>query len=185
MSKHTIIATLLVSALAIPGFAYAQGAPVAPAPAVAAAPAPTTNATTATPAVSADYEQRLALSRKMHEIRPTSRQIEAAIDLIAEKVPLSDRAKFKARALAAIDQKKLEETSVNAMAEVFTNAELQAMIDYYSKAEARSIAEKMTLYQGMIQPEITKMMDKAMLDLRTGVDPSQTPAAAPAPAAAP
>ncbi len=117
---------------------------------------------------SADYQQRLELARKMHEIRPTSLQVQAAVDRAARTVPEAEKSVFKEKVMASIDQKVLEDISVKAMAEVFTVPELQRMIDYFSTPESRAISQKTPLYQGMIQPEITKMLDAALLKMRLG-----------------
>ena len=54
------------------------------------------------------------------------------------------------------------------MAEIYTLPELEAMVEYYSKPEAKSAAEKQEAYQDKVGPEITKMLDKALMEMRTG-----------------
>lgn len=126
-----------------------------------------------------DLAQRVELSRKLHEIRPATLQVEAALTQVAQRLPETERKAFIDRMMSAIDAKKLEEVSVNAMASVFTLPELQKMLDYFSTPEAHSISDKMPIYQNMLQPEIVKMLDKAMMEMRTG---TASPAPAPAPA---
>jgi hypothetical protein len=105
----------------------------------------------------------------MHKLRPTAGQVEAAIDRIAEtNLPETERRAFRDRMMTAIDIQKLDDISIKAMAEVFTVPELQKMIEYYSTPESRSAAQKMPIYQNMVQPEISKMLDAALLELRTG-----------------
>lgn len=121
--------------------------------------------------VAADYDQRLALAQELHKVLPAMDQVNRAIEKIAKTLPEDDQDKFRDRMEAAIDAEKIEKTSINAMAEVFSAEELQVMIAYYSKPEAKSISEKMPVYQSLVQPEITKMLDAALLALRTGTPP--------------
>ncbi len=110
-----------------------------------------------------DYEQRLELAKKMYEYRPVKAQVEAAIDRVAEVLPEDKREAYRLAMHAALNEKALEKISEEAMAKVYTNAELEAMVEYYSKPEARSAGEKFHEYQAIVQPEITKMLDKAMM----------------------
>jgi hypothetical protein len=57
------------------------------------------------------------------------------------------------------------------MAQTFTAEELQSMIDFYGSDMGRSISAKTPDYQELMQPIIVKMLDKAMLDLKTGMTP--------------
>lgn len=116
-----------------------------------------------------DEDQRLELAQKMHDIKPARLQLEAAIDGVArQRVPEDKRAAFKKVMLDMMDVEKLEGLSIKAMAEIFTVAELERMIDYFGSAEAQSIADKLPVYQAIITPELTKMVDAALLELRTG-----------------
>lgn len=116
-----------------------------------------------------DHQERLELSQKMHEIQPASRQIEVAVNRVALRLPETERAKFKDSIMTAIDTQRLEELSIKTMADIFTKDELDAMVGYFAAPEAASISEKMPLYQDVIQPEITKMLDAAIMKARTGV----------------
>ncbi len=142
---------------------------IAPAMAQNAAPAPAAQA-------AGDMAQRLELSKKMHAIQPARIQVEKAVGLVAQRIPEANRESFKNSMMGSIDTAKLEEVSINAMAQMFTVRELQHMISYFQAPEAKSIAEKMPNYYMQLQPEIMKMVDAAMMAARTG-------AAAPAPGA--
>jgi hypothetical protein len=71
------------------------------------------------------------------------------------------------------------------MAEVFTTAELKRMIEYFGSDEAKTIAQKMPIYQQLVQPQITKLVDQAMMTVRTGTANPVVETTAPAPEAAP
>ena len=116
----------------------------------------------------ADYEQRLELSRKMHEIWPVRSKIETALDIVSEQIPQQERLKFKAGMRKAIKFDALEEASVDAMADIFSVKELAAMIAFYGSKEGRSVSHKTGDYERALQPVMIKMIDKALLDIKLG-----------------
>lgn len=139
-----------------------------PAQAQAQTPAPSRGAQDELRKDGATYEKRLALAGQMHEIRPARMQVEEAVESAAARLPPLDRESFRNEILGAFDFDRLEELSIKAMAEIFTTGELEAMVAYYGSAEAQSVSEKMPVYEDMMQPEIMKMLDKALIRLRTG-----------------
>lgn len=114
------------------------------------------------------YEERLELARKMHEIWPVRPRVEDALDAVAEQVPAGERLKFKASMRKAIKFQALEEASIDAMADIFTVKELEAMIAFYGSKEGRSVSHKTSDYERALQPEMIKMIDKALLDAKLG-----------------
>ena len=72
---------------------------------------------------------------------------------------------------AAFDYAAFRQTVINIMTRTFTAAELQKMVDYNSSPEAQSIARKMPAYQASLQPEMTRMLDVALMVARTGAPP--------------
>ncbi len=119
-------------------------------------------------AADADLPQRLEIAKKLHELRPTADQVNDGIDQVAETQPEAEREAFKTAMRAALNYKTLEKISIDAMAETYTVPELQAMLDYYSKPEAKSAGEKDEEYAKKVYPQITKMLDEAMMRVRTG-----------------
>jgi hypothetical protein len=111
---------------------------------------------------------RLELAQKMHEIWPIRTRMETAIDSIAEGFPEEKQPEIKAAMRKSMKFDQLEEASVKAMAETFTEAELQEMITFYGSETGRSISAKTGLYEQALRPIMMQMIDKAMLDLRTG-----------------
>jgi hypothetical protein len=67
-----------------------------------------------------------------------------------------------------IEFEALENASIEAMAEVFTAKELTAMIDFYGSKEGRSVSHKTEDYEKLLQPELIKILDKAILDSKLG-----------------
>lgn len=116
----------------------------------------------------ATLAKRVELATKMHEIRPTRDQVNQAIEQIAMTQPEKEREAFKAAMREILNYRAIEKISIDAMADTFTEPELQAMVDYYSKPEARSASDKDGLYRSKVYPEIIRMLDAAMMRVKTG-----------------
>ncbi len=116
-------------------------------------------------------QKQLELAGKMHEIWPIRTRVESAIDAVSQNFPPEKQAEMKAKMRKNIQFDQLEEESTKAMASIFTEEELQAMIDFYGSDTGRAISAKTSDYELALRPVIIKMMDKAMLDLRTGTAP--------------
>lgn len=114
------------------------------------------------------WDSRYALAKKMNELNPAADQINAAIEQVSINVPARERPAFTLALRKILDFNALEEESIKAMATVFTENELKAMVEYYSKPEAKSISAKMMDYQKLVAPKITRMLDEAMMKVRTG-----------------
>lgn len=113
-------------------------------------------------------EKRLELAEKMHEIRPARGQVEAAVEQLANGLPEDRQQMFRTRIMQVFDIQALEQSSVEAMAEVFTTAELEKMIDYFGSEEGRRISEKMVIYQELVRPDLVRLLDEALITIRTG-----------------
>ncbi len=111
---------------------------------------------------------RLELAQKMHEIWPIRTRMETAIDSIAEGFPEDKQPQIKAAMRKSMKFDQLEEASVKAMADTFTEEELQEMIKFYGSETGKSISAKTGLYEQALRPIMMQMIDKAMLDMRTG-----------------
>jgi len=158
MKKSPLLLSLVVLlSFALPAYAQQDAAPAA---AASAAAAP-------------DLEQRLALARKMHDIKPMTVQIEDAIRALSMRYPEDKRELFVLTMTQTFDQKALSEISVKAMAETFTAAELEKMIDFHGSAEGKAISEKMPVYQSIVEPELIKKIDQALMEVRLGKTPGK------------
>lgn len=125
---------------------------------------------------SAPDAERLKLAEQMHEIWPIRPRVESALTVIAETMPEENRLAFKAQMRKNIQFDLLEQDSIKAMANSFTKEELEKMVAFYGSPEGRSITAKTEDYEMALQPTLTKMMDKAILDTRLGQRPSSQPA---------
>lgn len=121
------------------------------------------------PLADESFERRLALAEELHKLRPVADQVDRAIERYAQTRPEAQREAFIAAMKNILNYKALERLSIDAYAQIYTEAELSAMVEYYAKPEALSASKKYERYAGMIYPEIIKMLDKAAIRLRTGV----------------
>lgn len=121
--------------------------------------------------LSGDEKERLELAEKMHDIWPIRTRMESALEAVANGFPEENRAKIKAAMRKSVKFDQLEEASIKAMAEIYTVPELKAMIEFYGSDMGKTISSKTPEYELALRPIIMQMIDKAMLDLRTGQQP--------------
>ena len=121
-------------------------------------------------AVDAVQAERIELAKKLNEALPPARQLEQSLTQIAKQWNLQDVEKFRKEMMAEIDVAGIEKKSADTLAELFTKDELELMLSFYSSPLQAKIAEKMPVYQGLIQPFISKEMDRALMKLRTGYE---------------
>ncbi|MBX2834461.1 MAG: hypothetical protein KTR28_05780 [Micavibrio sp.] len=119
-----------------------------------------------------EYQARLELADEMLEINPPSRQVEQAVDAYLEAqdgvfMIEADKVRFKTAMIKILNANSLEQISRNAYADIFTLAELLAMVEYYSKPEAITARDKIPDLEGAIYPAIMKMMDQAIMKAKT------------------
>ncbi len=115
------------------------------------------------------YNQRAQLAKQMHELRPIEKQVNATIaNVAAVKYPVGQSRDNFAEALRrGINYKAINKISIDAMVEVYTIEELGAMVAYYSNPVAVSATDKNGEWARKVSPEIGKMLDKAIMNLRT------------------
>lgn len=121
-----------------------------------------------TAAQNPDMQKRVALAARMADLTPPRAAVDDAIQAIASRAAPEDRAKEQQAMSAAFDYPAFRQIVITRMAETFTTPELQKMVDYNSSPEAQSIAKKMPAYQTSLQPDMTRMLDVALMVARTG-----------------
>lgn len=142
---------------AVPAFAQ-EGEPVA--------------ADKALPAAAAEEAvspARVELAKQMHEIWPIRTRVESAINAVSQNFPPAKQAQMKAAIRKSIQFDQVEEESIRAMAATFSEPELKAMVEFYGSETGRAVSAKTQDYELAMRPVIVKMLDKAMLDLKTGM----------------
>lgn len=115
-----------------------------------------------------NLDRRIELAKQWHQYISVRDQVDAAIEQAAQGQPEKDREAFKSAMRSALNYQALEKISVDALVDTYTEAELQAMVDYNSKPEAQSARKKEPEYAKKVYPEIVRMLDKAMMQARTG-----------------
>ncbi len=114
------------------------------------------------------FDRRLDLAEKMQALNPARKQVDSAIEKYVATLPQNEREVYRAGLRNILNYQALEKISVDAYAETFTEAELAAMVAYYSKPEAISARDKHNEWGKKVYPEIVRMLDKAMMRVKTG-----------------
>ena len=124
-----------------------------------------------------DFPRRLVLAEKMLEIYPAKDQLENAVDAYISQhlfaYPRQDQEIFRTAMLNVMNPKALEKKTVDAYAETYTLAELEAMVEYYSKPEAKSARQKQALFDSKLAPELIRVLDQALMKMRTAAKKMQ------------
>ncbi len=111
---------------------------------------------------------KIALAKKIHQIRPTRVQVDSAVKRASLSLPERDRGNFVNAMKSVLNYNAIEKISIDAMVRTYTLVELTSMEEYYSKPEAKSATQKTLFWASEVQPEIVRMIDKAMMRIRTG-----------------
>lgn len=112
--------------------------------------------------------KKVKLAKEMHKIRTAREQVNAAVLSASLGLPAQDRAGFVSAMESMLNYNAIERISMDAMVETFTFKELDAMVEYYSKPEATISSKKIPSWASVVQPEIARMIDRALMRLRTG-----------------
>ena len=112
--------------------------------------------------------QKVALANKMHEIRTTREQVDSAVRGASLALPLYERKGFVDAMSLMLNYNAIERISIDAMIETYTLKELVSMVEYFSKPEAVSASKKTLSWARIVQPEISRMIDKAIMRIKTG-----------------
>lgn len=120
-----------------------------------------------------DMKERIRYAEEFHDIRPMRDAVNRNLEEYAKGLPEADREEFLRFVQLHIDYDKLEELSIQKMAEVYTVPEMKAMIAYFGSADGKSAEAKGPAYTSQIGPHITKAIDSALMDTRYGPSSGQ------------
>lgn len=109
-----------------------------------------------------ELSKRLVLAKQYFEIFPMEDEIKEAIDQLVLNVPKSERVLFKTILERHIKIPRILAVSEMALAEIFTQDELRAMVAFYSTDEGKAIREKMPLYRQATDPILEQMVSDAV-----------------------
>lgn len=115
-----------------------------------------------------DLQERIKFATEFHDVRPIRDVINRDVQRYAEQLPEADRENFMRYVQLRIDYVKIEELSIQAMAEIYTVPEMKAMIAYFGSPEGKSAEAKGPDYISKIAPEISRAIDAALLDAQFG-----------------
>jgi len=113
-----------------------------------------------------DLAAKFEVAKKIIEINMVERELNAAINNIAEKVPANRRILFKSIIDRSIKIDRLNAAAQLAFVEVFTLDELNAMEAYYSSEEGKAIQDKMPEFDAKIAPVIQSMLEDAVYNIK-------------------
>jgi hypothetical protein len=150
MKKLMISAGLVLALLQAPAFAADSAAPAA---AVVKAD---------------DRAERVKYATDFADIKPIREAIDRDIEAVAIGLTEDEKEDFMRFIQLRVNYEKMEETSIQLMADMFTAAELKAMVDYYGSPEGRSAEDKARDYTAKIGPMVSSAIDGALMDAKLG-----------------
>ena len=112
--------------------------------------------------------QKVILAKKMHAIRTTREQVDSAVRGVSMALPAHERKGFIDAMSIMLNYNAIERISIDAMIETYTLKELDSMVEYFNKPEAISASKKTLSWARIVQPEISRMIDKAIMRIKTG-----------------
>lgn len=115
-----------------------------------------------------NLDEKLKLAEQIHKFVPVSERINNAIDAVSARLPEAQRDAFRTAMRGVLNYLVIEKMSVDTMAETFTMEELEFMLAYHQNPLSESVDAKYETYEQKMQPEITRMLDRAMMRVRTG-----------------
>lgn len=116
-------------------------------------------------------EKKIRLAAQIHQYRPVKNMIAQAAEQIALRYPEERRKSVTKAIIENIDYQKIREESIERMADVYTEAELNKMKEFYGSEEYQSISKKNDIYFQLVQPTVVKELDAVLINLRTGTSP--------------
>lgn len=116
----------------------------------------------------ATLAKKISMAKVMHDIRPTRVQVDSAVRRAAANLPTFERESFIVSMQSMLNYNAIERISIDAMVDTYTLHELESMVEYFSKPEAKSASAKVPSWARAVQPEIVRMIDRAMMRIKTG-----------------
>ena len=113
-------------------------------------------------------DRRIELARKIHDLQPVKAQVDSAIRAYVAVFPPSQHEKIEASLSSILNHEAIETVSLDAYVDTFTVEELEVMYNYYALPQYESISEKSEAYNSVVYSEIVRLLDRAMMRVRTG-----------------
>lgn len=116
----------------------------------------------------ADFNERLEIAKQVQALQPVAGVVEATIRSLALRYPADQRESFIRGVAQAVDIRAVEQDAVKVMAETFTLNELKVLYAYRSSKEGQAIKEKTPIYQTLVERNLFKHLDRALIQVKTG-----------------
>lgn len=114
-------------------------------------------------------ENREKLARQFHRANPPSQIVDSAIIQISQSIKDEAERKRYVKAMQVLmDIEGVESMSLKALVDTFTTEELGFLVDIYSSPVGKKTLAKVSDYQKIVTPEITKRLDEALMKMHTG-----------------
>lgn len=111
---------------------------------------------------SSDMARKLELAKQYSASVPVAEEIEKSISELTIQVPVEKRALLKSTLQRNIKIDQLQSVSEMSLADVFTVAELEALVNFYKTPEGKAIKDKMPEYQSRLEPILGQMIRDAV-----------------------
>ena len=111
---------------------------------------------------SADLAKKIDLAKQYSQVVPVQDEVNTAIENLVLQVPKDDRVLFKSILERTIKVPQLQKTSEMALADIFSEQELQALVTFYSSPEGMAVREKMPEYQQRLKPVLEQMIRESL-----------------------
>ncbi len=122
---------------------------------------------------------QIELAKKYVAAVPVDEDVKSAVEQLSERISPDQRVLFRSLAEKNIDYARLTNAAELAAAKTFSEAELKAMVAFFSTSEGQSARKKMTQYQSLVQPAITEVLQNFVLKVQeNNITPLPDPATA-------
>ena len=102
------------------------------------------------------------MAKQYSQVVPVQDEVNTAIENLVLQVPKDDRVLFKSILERTIKVPQLQKTSEMALADIFSEQELQALVTFYSSPEGMAVREKMPEYQQRLKPVLEQMIRESL-----------------------
>ena len=117
-----------------------------------------------------EMEERVKYATDFADIKPIREAINRDIEAAAMGMDDNQKEEFMCYVQLRVNYDEIEAASIKTMAEMFTVAEIKAMIAYYGSPEGKSAEGKAKDYASRIGPMVTSAINGAMMDMRFGAE---------------
>tara|TARA_R110002124_G_scaffold64985_2_gene177857 strand:- start:676295 stop:676708 length:414 start_codon:yes stop_codon:yes gene_type:complete len=115
-----------------------------------------------------DLNKKRLAAQEFFEVKPVSDMATQAIVSIALSKPAEEQDLFMRQMRVHMDYAALEAAMTDALVDVYSYEEIQAMVDFYGSDLGKSIGAKQSQFEKAVSPILQKMLDKAFVDANYG-----------------